>query len=233
MSVPIQETIERAWREVAAIDQALADGTIDQAGWHARMALIVVPAYLSGADQRAQSGFNGTAEDWRDARSLVASAMPRSGRFLDVGCANGLLMESVWTWSSELGMVVEPWGVDISPELAALARARLPQWADRLFDANAASWKPPVRFDAVRTGLEYVPHTAQPAFIAHLLAHAVMPNGRLLIGPYTEERDETRQEPSVEERVISWGFDVVGRLERPHQRDRRVIRRLIYIEAGA
>jgi len=83
--------------------------------------------------------------------------MGRSGTFLDVGCANELLMESTARWSRAKGLEIEPYGLDISPELAAVARSRLPEWAERIFVGNALGWAPPFRFDVVRTGLEYVP----------------------------------------------------------------------------
>jgi hypothetical protein len=46
---------QRAWREVAAIDDAHARGEIDDAGWHRAMATLVVPAYL-GAPAAASLG---------------------------------------------------------------------------------------------------------------------------------------------------------------------------------
>src|SRR5262245_42814633 len=148
---PLQLSIERAWREVAAIDEAYDDGEIDAAGWHARMSALLVPAYLAGADPRAQSGYTGSEADWQHARSQVAEAIPRSGSFLDVACANGHLMESVVAWCAARGVAVEPYGLEIAPRLAGLARARLPRWADRIFEGNAAEWRPPMRFDVVRT----------------------------------------------------------------------------------
>jgi SAM-dependent methyltransferase len=227
---PLEATVERAWREVAAIDGAFERGEIDQAGWHERMAALIVPAYLAGADPRAQSGYGGSEADWRQARGLVADAVSRSGSFLDVGCASGLLMESVRAWCAERGLAIEPYGVDVSPELAALARARLPEWADRVFAGNAAAWVPPRRFDFVRTGLEYVPRARRPALVAHLAANTVAPGGRLLIGPYTEERDGTRAGPSREDEVRAAGFAASGRFERVHPRDDRVVRRLFWLD---
>ncbi len=194
------------------------------------MAGIIVPAYLSGDNPRGQSGYSGDEADWRQARGMVADAIPRSGTFLDVGCASGLLMESVSEWCGERSLVVEPYGLEIAPPLADLARQRLPQWADRVFEGNACFWTPPSRFDFVRTGLEYAPLAKRPALITPLLAHTIMPDGRLLIGPYSEQRDETRADPSLEEQVRAWGFDVGGKLERPHRSDDRVVRRLIYID---
>jgi len=227
---PILASIDRGWREISAIDEAYARGEIDRDGWHARIAALIVPAFLRGDNPRAQSGYSGTEEEWGDARSLIAAAIPRSGTFLDVGCASGLLMEDVRRWCGERALEVEPYGLDISPELAALARSRLPAWADRIFVGNAAHWQPPFRFDFVRTGHDYVPPGDQRSLFAHLLEAIVAPRGRLLIGSYTEERDETRAEPSLEERIRSWGFDVAGRIDRPHRRDARVIRRLLFID---
>ena len=229
---PIQASIERSWREVSAIDEAHARGEIDDAGWYARMGALMVPAYLRGENPRAQSGYSGDEVAWEQARSLVAEAIPRSGSFLDVGCASGLLMESVQAWCAARGLEIDAHGLDIAPELAALARSRLPHQADRVFEGNVLHWQPPRRFDFVRSGLDHVPRTRRKDLVQHLLGRIVADGGRLLIGPYSEERDETRSAPSDEATVVGWGFLVAGRIERPHPRDDRVVRRLIYIDRG-
>jgi SAM-dependent methyltransferase len=108
-------------------------------------------AYLAGADPRAQSGFHGSAERWEAARRPIVDAIDRPGTFLDVGCANGLLMESVAAWSPH---AVEPYGIDFAPGLVELARTRLPQWADRIWLADARTWRPPFRFAFVHVRLD-------------------------------------------------------------------------------
>jgi hypothetical protein len=60
-----------------------------------------------------------------------------------VGCASGYLMETLVSWCHERGHTIEPYGLDISPELADLARCRLPHWAERIFTGNAIDWLPP------------------------------------------------------------------------------------------
>jgi hypothetical protein len=108
-------------------------------------------AYLAGADPRAQSGFNGSAERWEAARRPIVEAIDSDGTFLDVGCANGLLLESVVEWSQ---FAVEPYGIDFAPGLVELARTRLPHWGYRIWHADVDSWESPFRFDFVHARLD-------------------------------------------------------------------------------
>jgi 2-polyprenyl-3-methyl-5-hydroxy-6-metoxy-1,4-benzoquinol methylase len=48
-----------------------------------------------------------------------------NGTFLDVGCANGHLMECLERWTAQKGYRLERYGLDISPELIGVARQRL------------------------------------------------------------------------------------------------------------
>ena len=116
-------------------------------------------------------------------------------------------------WSREDGHPLEPYGVDISPRLADLARRRCPQWADRVWAANALGWTPPRRFTYVRTGLDYVPPPRRAEYVDHLLSEVVEPGGRLVVGVFNEERDQD----GLAAPVASWGFPVAGRTARPHR----------------
>ena len=130
------------------------------------MRVLLERAYLASEDPRGGSGFGGDEERWERARRPIVSAVDRDGTFLDVGCANGLLMESVAAWASEDGFRVEPYGLDLIESLAALARRRLPHWADHIFAGNVMDWHPPLRFDFVRTHLECVPHRRRSDLVA-------------------------------------------------------------------
>ncbi|HEX4420810.1 MAG TPA: class I SAM-dependent methyltransferase [Kofleriaceae bacterium] len=212
---------------MADADAAHARGELDDAGWHAVVAARIVPAYLGAATPEGGSGHSGTAGDWDYSRGVVAGALDRPGRFLDVGCANGLLMESVARWGAARGLAIEPHGLDIAPELAALARNRYPVWADRITAGNALGYHPAQRFAYVRTGLEYVPPPRRPALIAWLLAEVVAPGGRLIIGKYNEELEPRATELDL----VGWGFAVAGRAERPHRTEPRLCYRAVWLDA--
>jgi SAM-dependent methyltransferase len=225
MPSDVRDSIERGWRELAVIDDALERREIDEEGWHVAVAQLIVPAYLSATTPWEQSGKSGDLAGWERGRRPVTAAVDRDGTFLDIGCANGFLMESVRRWGAEDGHDVEPYGLDISPELAKLARRRLPRWADRIFVGNARDWIPPRRFDFVRTGLDYAPPTRRRELVQHLLEDVVAPGGRLIIGVFNEEKDERR----TEEQVASWGFEIAGRLDTEH-RDPRVVYRVVWLD---
>ncbi len=149
------------------------------------------------------------------------------GTLLDVGCASGYLMECMKRWCADVGIACEPYGLDIAPELVELARARLPQWRDRIFVGNAIDWRPPRRFDVVRTGLEYVPARRRRDFVARLLDELVAEQGRLIIGVFNEERDDH----ATERELAGWGFAIAGRSERAHADD-RLAYRIVWIDRG-
>ena len=231
---PIELAKNGAWPLLQRLEGELRRGVLDEAGWYREVAAVIVPAYLAGEDPRAQSGSSGTVEDWTYKRGLLADAFDGDGAFLDVGCASGYLMETLHAWGRERGQAIEPYGLDIAPELADLARGRLPHWAGRIFTGNAMTWEPPRRFAYVRTGLEYVPQARQRDLVARLLRDVVAPGGRLIVGVYSEERDATRPGLSEEERVAGWGLaPIAGRTSRPHRRDSRLVYRAFWMDAPA
>jgi 2-polyprenyl-3-methyl-5-hydroxy-6-metoxy-1,4-benzoquinol methylase len=149
-------------------------------------------AYLRADTPHGGSGFGGDASEWRAARSMLCDAIERDGTFLDVGCANGLLMESVVAWCAEKGVHVEPYGLDISEPLVELARTRLPQWADRIWVGDAPSWVHPeaMRFDVVHVLFDVVRDERWPDLIDHLLRNVVTSGGRLLVSQYNQVSPE-------------------------------------------
>jgi SAM-dependent methyltransferase len=222
---PVEALVDRGWRELARIDAMLASEEIDEEGWHREVAKLIVPAYLSGTNPRAQSGSSADEPGWEQSRRLLLDAVDRSGTFLDVGCANGYLMECVQRWAAIDGIALEPYGLEISHDLADLARRRLPRWRSRIWTDNAFDFQPAIRFDFVRTGLEYVPPTRRREFVERLLTRYVAPKGRLIIGVQTELRGDG----SVEETVSRWGNVIAGHVERPHL-DPRAVRRAFWID---
>jgi predicted pyridoxine 5'-phosphate oxidase superfamily flavin-nucleotide-binding protein len=158
--------------------------------------------YLAAEGVYGGSGKGGDAADWEAGRRPVAEAIDRDGTFLDVGCANGLLMESVVAWSEYR---VEPYGLDFAPRLVELARRRLPQWAERIHLGDARTWEPPRRFDFVRTELVYVEEDERASYVARLLERFLEPGGRLIVCGYSG--DEVRRQ------LRGWSYEPVAERE--------------------
>jgi hypothetical protein len=131
---------------------------------------------------------------------------------LDVGSANGYLMESLERWGGERGVAVEPYGLDISARLCALAQRRLPAWADRIAVGNVLEHAPARRYDLVHTALDYVPPARQRESLERLLTTCVTSGGRVVLRP---ERVREGQ-PDLAAQVEALGLSLGGVLERRH-----------------
>ena len=79
---PVLESLkERGWRDVAAIDQALAEARITEDGWHTAIADLIRPAYLAADNPYGQAGHSGDATTWEASRGIIADC-PSQERFV-------------------------------------------------------------------------------------------------------------------------------------------------------
>jgi len=154
-------------------------------------------AYLQHEEPWRQSGMSGPLERWVSLRKPVADCVDKPGSFLDIGCANGYLLECCIEWTAEKQIKIVPYGVDISKKLIELARQRLPQYRDNFFVANAFTWLPPKRFDFVRTELVYVPDEYEKQYIGFILNNHLNPGGKLLVANYGEGLTEEEIEKGI------------------------------------
>jgi SAM-dependent methyltransferase len=167
-------------------------------------------AYLASDDPIEQSGFHGGPARWRAEREPILEAVEGGGSFLDLGCANGYLLECLAQWAGERGHRLEPFGVDIGPRLIDSARQRLPEFAANFWVAEASDWQPPRRFRYVYTLADCVPESSLRDYVFRLLERAVEPGGRLIVGSYGSR---SRAEPPLEiaDLLESFGLDLEGR----------------------
>jgi SAM-dependent methyltransferase len=156
-------------------------------------------SYLQSDDPIRQSGFGGGAERWRAEREPILEAIEADGDLLDIGCANGYLLECLVAWGAERGLALTPFGVDIGPALVAEAKRRQPESAHNFWVANAWDWRPPRRFRYVYTLYDIacpeqsaptgersrrVPEDLLAPYVQRLLERVVEPGGRLIVGAY-------------------------------------------------
>jgi SAM-dependent methyltransferase len=182
---------------------------VDRCAFDAEQHAALERAYLVAATPEGGSGFGGTPDEWRAAREPITGGIEHDGTFLDLGCANGLLMESVHRWCGERGVAVEPYGVDLAPGLVRRARDRLPQWSERIWVGDAATWTAPrgMRFDYVHTLLFGGTPDVRGSLVAHVLRTLVRPGGRLLASHYARTVVHDR---SAADQLRALGFAVAG-----------------------
>lgn len=149
---------------------------------------LIEEAYLAAPDPRRQSGFSGDEAKWERDRGPIAMAMERDGSFLDVGCASGHLMETVTRWCADGGITIEPHGLELSPRLAELARARLPHWAHRIHTGDVMTWQPPQRYDYVRIDVYMVAAERHHELLERAALDLATPGGRVIFCSYGSSR---------------------------------------------
>jgi ubiquinone/menaquinone biosynthesis C-methylase UbiE len=138
-------------------------------------------------------------------------------------------VESLHKWLEGSGLTVEFYGLDISPGLLDLAKSRLPHWQDRFFLGNALYWVPKEQFDYVCTAeLGYVPRDRQQALFDHLFEHVVAPGGRLILGPFSEERDSSE----MEIQLGAWGYTPSGHCTKTHAGHKDLVKRIFWFDKG-
>ncbi len=166
-------------------------------------------SYLTSDDPIEQSGFSGGPERWRREREPILDAVDGDGDFLDVGCANGYLLECLVRWAQERGHSITPYGVDIGARLVELARQRMPRFASHFFVANVWEWEPPRPLGYVYTLIDCVPESMAQPYVERLLERAVEPGGRLIVGDYGSQSRGIPPRP-VAEILGSFGMAVAG-----------------------
>jgi SAM-dependent methyltransferase len=164
--------------------------------------------YLAGDDPILQSGFSGGRERWVVERSPIVEAIEKGGDFLDVGCANGLLLDDIVAWAAGAGHIIVPHGVDIGRRLVELARQRLPRFVSNLVVADAWSWEPHRTWDYVFSLVDLGPKEMRCDWMQRL-AGWVAPGGRLIVGSYGS-RSRGVEPVDVAGLLERCGYEVIG-----------------------
>ncbi len=165
--------------------------------------------YLAHDDPIRQSGFSGGEERWKKERGIILDAVDEDGSFLDIGCANGYLMECLVEWAKLKGVTLTPYGVDLGARLIELAKRRFPQYASHFWVANAWDWRPPCKFRYVYALHDCVPKDYLHHWVRRLLAHYVEGSGTLIVGAYGSY-SENQPARDIAGELSAHGFTVSG-----------------------
>ena len=185
--------------------------------YYRRTIELLEESYLAAnarGDIAGGSGSGGGLARWEQKRRALAEAFDHDGTWLDIGCANGLLMETLTEWTAHKGIHIEPYGLDLSSRIADAARARLPRWADRIFAGNVMTWEPPMRFDYATVIADCVPSSARGALLARLESRFLNSTGRLIFSIYIPRAPEPAVEnPPASDVLRRFGYRVAGEIE--------------------
>lgn len=176
--------------------------------WFSTVRDVLEGAYLQYNEPWRQSGLSGSKERWMALRKPIADCIEKSGAFLDIGCANGYLLECVMKWTAERGLSIVPYGLDLSKKLVELAKRRLHEYRDKLYVGNGWDWVNLRRFRYVRTELGYVPDYLQKQYVKHIFQRYLEDGGELLVAEYRSSKDPVNW-PWIDEALTKWGFKIV------------------------
>lgn len=165
-------------------------------------------SYLRHSEPWKQAGFMLSEEDWTTCRKPIADCIQKSGTFLDINCSNGYLLESILKWTAARGLEITPYGIDLSAKLIALAKQRLPKYADNLSVGTAPYWTSPVKFDYVRTEISYALEESQEQYLHRVFSSYITPGGNLILTEYRTKKENPKH-PWMDEKVRKWDFDIV------------------------
>jgi SAM-dependent methyltransferase len=172
------------------------------------------------ADERGDifggSGSSGDMAHWETRRRVIASAFDRDGTWLDVGCANGLLMTTLPKWVAEKGFAIEAHGLELSAKVAERARIRYPQFADRIWTGNVMFFEPPIRFDFVTAISDSVAPHRCAAMVERIAALYLNRGGRVILSCYGPGGFITATKASADDPrrfIVEAGMRVAGYAE--------------------
>ena len=199
----------------------LANGNISETVFFNLESEASAIAYTYRDQPWAQSGHSGNAFTYRFKKMLVLEAVDKSGTFLDIGSANGYLIECLDNWSKNSCVQVEFFGLEISKELTELSKKRVPRLKDNFFNGNVFTWQPPFKFDFVYTMIiPDLPDYLHEKLIRLLFSDYVKPSGRLILGEYKTYE--------IEKMVTAMDYQINGYCEKKMSETRT--KKIIWID---
>jgi SAM-dependent methyltransferase len=201
----VQESVKRCQCGFSFDDVASSE----LPSWFAEVKQVLETAYTTASTPWQQSGKSGTFEDWMRLRLPNLSPVSNSGTYLDIGCANGYLLECILIWAKLKGVEIVPYGLDYSAQLITLAQKRLLKYVNNFYVGNVWNWFPPQRFDYVRTELEYVPRNYYKPLIERLMTEFLTEDGKLILSQYRSRRDDLTQ-GWIDSVLARWDFKITA-----------------------
>ena len=159
------------------------------------MRAIFEAAYLAEESPRGQSGFGGDEARWEAGGDPIADAIDRDGAFLDIGCANGHLLERLVRWSR----------IESSRSGSTRARGRgagaraAAAVADRIFTATHSPGRAPRASTSSARSSSTSRRSGAGATCSGFSTSSSQPGGRLIVCGYGSPRSGLAADPVGDE----------------------------------
>ena len=150
-------------------------------------------------------GVDSLASGWRDSRSqtarfavLVSGGLDPGASLLDIGCGQG----DLFAWLRENGYCIDYRGVDLTPEMVAIARARFPEArfeAADLFDLDDSHRAHHVVASGIFFLRQAAPFDYLQVAVTHLYRFAEVSLAFNCLSTHAEHQDEGeyREDPAT------------------------------------
>ena len=100
---------------------------------------------------------------------------------MDIGSANGYLVDCLTNWMKHSGLNLEFFGLEISRELTELSKKNFPHLKDHFFNGNVLDWIPQEKYDFVFTMILFgIPEQLREKYITRILEMYLKKGGRLI-----------------------------------------------------
>lgn len=184
-------------------------------------------AYLMQESPLRQCGFSGSQRRWETQRRPIVQAIEGDGDLLNLGCANGYLLESLVKWTEEKEIFLTPHGLDAGKLLIEQAQKRMSLFSRNFYIGNAWDWVPPRQYLYVYTSVDLVPPEFVPAYLKRIGRDIVADGGRLIVGSYGSR--SRQQEPmNLRHLFDDMGWATDGMASAPGGPDMPVAARFIW-----
>jgi hypothetical protein len=145
--------------------------------------------YFNGRTKLQRSCWYDSEILWKAARKIILEPVDKDGAFLDVGCANGVLLRDLCIWArEEKGIKLVPYGIDFLTEAIEESKKIHPRHASNFKVAEMMAFRTCRKFTFIHSE-PYGPRNSIKDFLSKYL-NMLQDEGKLIVSFYDHKADK-------------------------------------------